>query len=143
MKTKQIVFGVMLVSLVCFMGKSALAAPEPAILLFLFVIAIAAFLLPLFVYQMKNDIAKMQKTIDGLAAELKRTREVLEEQKEPLQSKQEVSIKDVERTLWDELGQAEKDEHIAKIQRSMEYTGSTSPSRKDMGNGHDIIPLGA
>lgn len=142
MKTKQIVFGLMLVPLLCFMGTSAFAVPEPATKLLLFVIAILAFLLSLSAYQMKNNIAKMQKTIDGLTAELKSARAVREEKKEPLKSKQQVVKKTVENTLWDELDQAAKDEHIAKIQKSMVYTGSTSPSKEQMRNPHDIIPIG-
>ena len=143
MKGKLIVFGLMLVLLIYFMGRSAFAAPEPAITLFLVTIAMVVFLLSLFVYRMKNDMAKMQQTMDELAAELKRTREVKEAEKESLKSEQEAAREGVKKTLWDELGQAEKDEHIAKIQKSMKYTGSTSSSEERMRDIHDIVPIGA
>ena len=114
---KNIVFGLGIILLLFFVNTSSFAGLEPVIMLCLFTSAIAAFLL-LFTYQIKNDMAKMQKVIDGLTAELNRNREGQEANEEPLKPEQQALEMDIERTGWDELEQAEKDAHIAKICQS-------------------------
>ncbi len=130
MQMKNIVFGLGGILLLCFVNKSAFAVPEPAIMLLLFTSAIAVFLLP-FTYQMKNDMAKMQKIIDGLTADLKRNREEQEVNEEPLTSEQQDIKTDIEKMGWDELEQETKDAHIAQICQSPFNIDPSSASQTD------------
>jgi len=119
MKTKQIVWGLTLVPLVYVMSsKSTFAVPETATMFFLSVLAVLMFLLSLCIYQMKIDIAKMQKTMDNLVVELRRSGMGREATEEPLKSEQQGVQTDAKKKLWHELEQEERDEHIAKICQS-------------------------
>ena len=123
---KQIVFALILISIIYFAGKYSFTVPESATTLLLPLITTLFSLLALFIYQTKKDIAKIQKTLDALVIEQKGSKEVLEGKDDPLLSGQQVINEGLEETLWDELEQSEKDAHIAKIQKTMVYTGSSS-----------------
>jgi len=134
--------GLILVSTIGFLAKYSLTIPEATTTpLFLLIITILAFLLPFFTYGIKKDMVKLQKAIDDLATELKDTRKALNEKTDPLQSRQEPQNSEIEDKPWDELTQAEKDKHIAKIQKTMIYTGSPG-SGLDIIDPPDIIHIG-
>ena len=115
MKTKLIVWGLTLVPLVYVMSKLAFAVPENGTMLFMFVLAVLMSLPSLFVYQMKVDMTKMQRSMDDLSVELRRLVAAKEVTEEPFISAQQVIKTDVKKKLWHELEQTERDKHIAKI----------------------------
>ncbi len=73
----------------------------------------------------------MQQTLDALPLELKQNKEASAAHQRPVASGQEANNDTARELLWDELNQAEKDAHIAKIQKSMIYTGSSSHSEQE------------
>jgi len=138
---KQIFFALILVATVYFAGKYSFTVPESATTLLLFLITTLFSLLSLFIYQTKKDMAKIQKTLDDLIIEQKGNTEVLENKNDPLLSGQQAINEGVEETQWDELEQSEKDAHIAKIQKTMVYTGSSSHSRQETDDPYGTIQI--
>jgi len=134
MKTTQIVFGLILVLLASLMLKTSFVLSESTAMPIFSLYTVLLLLMLLFVYQMKDVMTKMQNTIDGLGTELIRIREVLEAERGDADSTQHLADPEPGYMQWDSLDQSEKDEHIAKIQKSMEYTGDESNSEQAMDN---------
>jgi len=143
MKMKLIIWGLILISSTYLVGNYPLTLPQSTTPLLLSIITALVSLLLLFVYQTKKDMAKMQQALDALALELKQTREAIGVNINPVESRQETKRDEVEDILWDELNQAEKDAHIAKIQKTMLYTGSSSHSEQKNEDGCGAIQVDA
>lgn len=129
---KLIIWGLILISSPYLVGNGPLIFPQYTTTLFLPIISVlVSLLLLVIVYQTKKDMARMQQTLDALTLELKQNKEALAAHKRPVASGQEANNDTARELLWDELNQAEKDAHIAKIQKSMIYTGSSSHSEQE------------
>ncbi len=86
------------------------------IAVFLIVMAILAFLLPLFVYQIKNEITRIRKTMDTLADELTIIREEREHKKKILAARTAAAKKKkkagINKKSWDELKREEREQQL-------------------------------
>jgi len=84
------------------------------IAVFLIIMAILTFLLPLFVYQMKNELKRIRKTTDHLAEELALLREGRERKKKTkaaavAEAKKKAKAAQKKKT-WDELKKEEREQ---------------------------------
>jgi low affinity Fe/Cu permease len=143
MKTKLIIWGLILISSTYLVGNYPLTPLQSTTPLFLSIIMALVFLLLLFVYQTKKNMAKMQQALDDLVLDLKQTKEALVASNILAESKQDAKSAETEEILWDELNQAEKDAHIAKIQKTMVYTGSSNHSEQKTEDTYGTIQIDA
>ena len=105
MKTKQIVWGLLLVLLLYVLsGKSAIATPSSSpTILFLQLLTLLFLLLSLLIFRVKNGMAKKQTTTNVLTVE---------------PDLPETTKTDAKKKLWHELDQTKRDEHIANVCQS-------------------------
>ena len=140
MKLKLIIWGLIFISSIYLVGNYPQILSQPTTSLFLFIITALLSLLLLFVYQTRKDMAIMRQALDTLTHDLKESKEASAGIYKPIESGQEVKTNETEEILWDELNQAEKDAHIAKIQKTMVYTGSSDHSEQKITDVYGTIP---
>jgi len=143
MRIKLIIWGFVLISSTYLAGNHPPTLPQSITPLLLAIITALFSLLLLFVYQTSKDMARMRQALDTLTHDLKETKEALAAIINPFESRQEVKSDKTEEILWDELNQAEKDAHIAKIQKTMIYTGSPSHSEQKTTDAYGTIQIDA
>ncbi len=80
------------------------------IAVFLFVMAILAFLMPWFIYQIKNELTRIRKTMDTLTMEIEASRKEREAREKLMAAKKVAAKKNIKKKSWDELKREEKAE---------------------------------